>query len=250
MRQREQQEQECSAQERVSLCASLRDRPETVTQMLLHGELDIIPFQCPRGTVMTPEDRALVPLRNTPPSHSSEGRHRIRRTCLLIGSFIGVSLSAYFVVKHLQLPSACLKGGCDGPANAWLSLRKTWPRNLSDGTHILKYLDLFGFSRPPSDSDNTTIPNRENRNLLGSISSSNDPSRDPQLVIAGKMTIDDGTANIGQYNLKTKEWSLTERIQLSLYNSYSGGEVYSLLANHTFLTSGDSESSDDDSTKR
>jgi hypothetical protein len=57
--------------------------------------------------------------------------------------------------------------------------------------------------------------------------------RDPQLVIAGKMIVDDAPCNIAQFNLKNQEWSLTERIQLSLYNSYSGGEVYSLLANHT-----------------
>ena len=56
---------------------------------------------------------------------------------------------------------------------------------------------------------------------------------DAQLVIAGKMSVDDGPCNIAQYNLKTNQWSLSERIQLSLYNSYSGGEVYSLLANHT-----------------
>ena len=47
------------------------------------------------------------------------------------------------------------------------------------------------------------------------------------------MSIAGGPCNIAQYNLKTGEWGLDERIQLSLYNSYSGGEVYSLLANHT-----------------
>jgi hypothetical protein len=57
--------------------------------------------------------------------------------------------------------------------------------------------------------------------------------RDAQLVIAGKMSVDDGPCNIAQFNLKSNRWSLSERIQLSLYNSYSGGEVYSLLANHT-----------------
>lgn len=61
----------------------------------------------------------------------------------------------------------------------------------------------------------------------------NDDYKDPQLVIAGKMAVQDAPCNIGQYNLKKKQWSLTECIQLSLYNSYSGGEVYSLLANHT-----------------
>jgi hypothetical protein len=69
---------------------------------------------------------------------------------------------------------------------------------------------------------------------------------DPTLVIAGKMTVEDGPCNIAQYNIKTGEWSLTERIQLSLYNSYSGGEVYSLLANHTITTT----SVNDDSIER
>ena len=70
------------------------------------------------------------------------------------------------------------------------------------------------------------------------ISSSDDdgPLKDPLLVIAGKMSVEDGACNIAQLNLKTGRWSLTQRIQLSLYNSYSGGEVYSLLANHTITT--------------
>jgi hypothetical protein len=59
------------------------------------------------------------------------------------------------------------------------------------------------------------------------------PPKDPQLVVAGKLTVADGPCNVAQMNLKTGEWSLQQRIQLSLYNSYSGGEVYSLLANHT-----------------
>eukprot|EP00578_Thalassiosira_sp_NH16_P016765 CAMPEP_0181115926 /NCGR_PEP_ID=MMETSP1071-20121207/21683_1 /TAXON_ID=35127 /ORGANISM="Thalassiosira sp., Strain NH16" /LENGTH=1104 /DNA_ID=CAMNT_0023200147 /DNA_START=959 /DNA_END=4276 /DNA_ORIENTATION=- len=63
-----------------------------------------------------------------------------------------------------------------------------------------------------------------------------DPPKDPQLVIAGKMTVEDGSCNVAQLNLKTGRWSLRQRIQLSLYNSYSGGEVYSLLANHSIVT--------------
>eukprot|EP00546_Thalassionema_frauenfeldii_P013997 CAMPEP_0178929612 /NCGR_PEP_ID=MMETSP0786-20121207/20717_1 /TAXON_ID=186022 /ORGANISM="Thalassionema frauenfeldii, Strain CCMP 1798" /LENGTH=851 /DNA_ID=CAMNT_0020605929 /DNA_START=723 /DNA_END=3278 /DNA_ORIENTATION=- len=47
------------------------------------------------------------------------------------------------------------------------------------------------------------------------------------------MSVVDASCNIAQLNLATDEWGLKERIQLSLYNSYSGGEVYSLLANHT-----------------
>jgi len=55
----------------------------------------------------------------------------------------------------------------------------------------------------------------------------------PKLVIAGQMAVEEGPCNIAQLNLDTDVWSLSERIQLSLYNSYSGGEVYHLLANHT-----------------
>jgi hypothetical protein len=60
-----------------------------------------------------------------------------------------------------------------------------------------------------------------------------EPPQGPTLVIAGKMTVADAPCNIAQMDLNSHEWSLTERIQLSLYNSYSGGEVYSLLANYT-----------------
>ena len=58
-------------------------------------------------------------------------------------------------------------------------------------------------------------------------------SSNSKLVIAGKMSIIDGPCNIAELDLQSGEWSLKERIQLSLYNSYSGGEVYYLLANHT-----------------
>lgn len=55
-----------------------------------------------------------------------------------------------------------------------------------------------------------------------------------KLVIAGKMTVGDTFCNIAQLDLSEGEWNIHDRIQLSLYNSYSGGEVYLLLVNHTF----------------
>lgn len=58
--------------------------------------------------------------------------------------------------------------------------------------------------------------------------------KNSKLVIAGKMTVLDTFCNVAELDLKEQEWALQERIQLSLYNSYSGGEVYSLLVNHTF----------------
>lgn len=124
-----------------------------------------------------------------------------------------------------------------------LRYNDSYPKvNSSTGVAILDYLDLYRWSNHSfveSKQDkykypkNTTRHLQENRHLLGT--SSGDPSDYPQLVVAGKITVEGGPCNIAQFNLKTKEWSLTERIQLSLYNSYSGGEVYSLLANHTFL---------------
>ncbi|KAL3815584.1 hypothetical protein ACHAXA_001563 [Cyclostephanos tholiformis] len=63
-----------------------------------------------------------------------------------------------------------------------------------------------------------------------------EPLTDPQLVIAGQMTVDDEPCNIAQLNLMTGKWSLRQRILLTSYKSYSGGEVYSLLANHSLVT--------------
>lgn len=70
-----------------------------------------------------------------------------------------------------------------------------------------------------------------------STSSSRSSNYSSLLVVAGKMSVEGEPCNIAQYNLKTGEWNLDERIQLSLYNSYSGGEVYNLLANYTFAPS-------------
>ena len=102
------------------------------------------------------------------------------------------------------------------------------------------------YENGPSSAQKRRILSRSRADPSGSSSSSSSSSSSgsskkgntnyPQLVIAGKMTVDDALCNIAQYNLRTNEWSLTERIQLSLYNSYSGGEVYSLLANHTDQT--------------
>ena len=78
-----------------------------------------------------------------------------------------------------------------------------------------------------SSSSSGNPKDKHGRQLAGSM------EQGAQLVIAGKMTVEEGPCNIAQFNLKTNTWSLTERIQLSLYNSYSGGEVYSLLANHS-----------------
>lgn len=100
---------------------------------------------------------------------------------------------------------------------------------LQRPSRLLQSSTSYANSDPSSSSSDT--------NLSPSDSAvPNTPPKDPQLVVAGKLTVADGPCNVAQMNLKTGEWSLQQRIQLSLYNSYSGGEVYSLLANHTFTT--------------
>lgn len=91
---------------------------------------------------------------------------------------------------------------------------------------LASYFDLFF----PIRRNYTSSTDRTNDRRLATETSK---LKDPQLVIAGKMIVENAPCNIAQYDMKDKQWSLEERIQLSLYNSYSGGEVYSLLANHT-----------------
>ena len=112
------------------------------------------------------------------------------------------------------------------------------PRHIFPTDGIRMYLNMFDqkFQKQRNSSaawdQSTSIGRRLSLVQLDPPSAKNSPT----LVIAGKMTVEGGPCNIAQYNLKTGEWSLSERIQLSLYNSYSGGEVYSLLANHTYST--------------
>ncbi len=90
-------------------------------------------------------------------------------------------------------------------------------------------------STTPSGKPAPASPPTSSKPDSGSTSTDDIP-KDPQLVIAGKMVVEDGACNIAQLNLRSEKWSLQQRIQLSLYNSYSGGEVYSMLANHTIVT--------------
>jgi hypothetical protein len=130
-------------------------------------------------------------------------------SCKNIFSFCGESLSNACGDQHT----------CGRPNNRWTAfLRGRSQRPL---TGISAYFNLFGRQQ------------QSIHHLSGDSSSSHAYFSGPQLVIAGKMTVEDGPCNIAQLNLKNNEWSLSERIQLSLYNSYSGGEVYSLLANHS-----------------
>jgi hypothetical protein len=69
--------------------------------------------------------------------------------------------------------------------------------------------------------------------LSGTRSTNINDRKGPKLVIAGMMKVGDRPCNIAQMSLTSGNWSLQELTQLSLYNSYSGGEVYYILANHT-----------------
>jgi len=105
------------------------------------------------------------------------------------------------------------------------------------------YLDLFGGRETFRDESEITITPTQmkaidpRKRMLADSSTStqrySSRNNGPKLVIAGQMAVEEGPCNIAQLNLDTDVWSLSERIQLSLYNSYSGGEVYHLLANHT-----------------
>lgn len=110
--------------------------------------------------------------------------------------------------------------------NITSSLRSTFQLPLWTAGGIQAYMELF------RENKRRSTRTHSRRYLLEDRSIPRGPTG-PTLVIAGKMSVEDGPCNIAQYDLKTGQWSLTERIQLSLYNSYSGGEVYSLLANHT-----------------
>ncbi|CAB9497840.1 Ephrin type-B receptor 3 (Fragment) [Seminavis robusta] len=191
-----------------------------------------------------------------------------KRRYKFIGGIFAVSLSAAVLLdwarcRHIQ-------GSCDKAILLpWIS--QLYPKTKQQSRAILDFLDIFWLTTNTSSSidqamahnhpTTTKMQQRTNnhlqhsssipRHLLGSTGSGDSTaSHYPQLVVAGKMTVEDGPCNIAQYNLKSQEWSLTQRIQLSLYNSYSGGEVYSLLANHTFLPFADSEEEDDDTSKR
>lgn len=88
----------------------------------------------------------------------------------------------------------------------------------------------------PDDTDSSPEKSTNSRTLSdGSSWGPFFPSKsDAKLVIAGKVRVAERECNIAQLNLGPGNWSLKERIQLSLYDSSSEGQVYSLLANHTF----------------
>ena len=177
----------------------------------------------------------------------------IRRT--LIGGLLGglVALVCLLLAHHLFpsfLPSLSVSL-CSSrifPYAATSLQPHVHIRGQPPPTGIAAYFNLFTSRHSSSAMDHnshassTSSKNgsRRSRDLAESA------IHDTQLVIAGKMTVDEQPCNIAQLNLRTNEWSMTERIQLSLYNSYSGGEVYSLLANHTSLVRPADDQQEDD----
>jgi hypothetical protein len=140
------------------------------------------------------------------------------------GSFVG----GCFALLLIALPALDVSSeSCGGPGSACATSQQWKPslRSKLSLEGITSYLNLFG-SPTQELGEETTSRHRK-------LSDEKRKSRGPTLVIAGKMSVENAPCNIAQFDLNKQEWSLEERIQLSLYNSYSGGEVYMLLANHT-----------------
>jgi hypothetical protein len=169
-------------------------------------------------------------------------KKRRRRNCWFLGGILAAALSAVGLLNyagyHLQQAESDRDILQYDSWMPWLFRAVQVPNRPSTAKAILDYLDLFRFANN-SPQIHKNRPSKGQRQYLHQrrrLASSGDTViRGSQLVVAGKMTVEDAPCNIAQLNLKTNEWSLAQRIQLSLYNSYSGGEVYSLLANHTFL---------------
>jgi len=149
-----------------------------------------------------------------------------------------------------------------GGADVWWRLREKGAISHRDG-HVIADLLLDGTVERVTTNETQRLQERKRRRQrqryrrkLQTPSMSPPPPTGPplpalkgskaKLVIAGKMMVEEGQCNVAQLDLGAGEWSLTERIQLSLYNSYSGGEVYMMLANNTFppVLKQDEDSSD------
>jgi preprotein translocase subunit Sss1 len=143
-------------------------------------------------------------------------------------------ISSWVTSSTTRITGTCPDKTCHLPDNNQI-------RGGAQKLGVEAYLDLYGRpSTSPDKVEENSIRSRsatrdsKRRLILSDLLSSSSSSKNaPKLVIAGKISVDDGSCNIGQLNLDTKEWSTVQRIQLSLYNSYAGGEVYFLLANHT-----------------
>eukprot|EP00980_Cylindrotheca_fusiformis_P012670 scaffold3103_cov136-Cylindrotheca_fusiformis.AAC.8 len=150
-------------------------------------------------------------------------RHGLIRR-LIIGAFLGGSVAFVLLFGALDY-NPCLFSPDSCSAKTILATTQYSRGQASPPTIFEDDIDVSPSGMSPATVDDGF----QTRRQLASESHNSDP----QLVIAGKMVVEDAPCNIAQYDLKSNNWSLEERIQLSLYNSYSGGEVYALLANHT-----------------
>ena len=168
------------------------------------------------------------------------------------------SLFSWFCL--FQVKGTCLVDieKATSEVDVWSRLRELGVITKSDEYGIMDLMLINEFAKPRSNSTLNHSWRQRRRHLESNPSSS--PMGPPlpmfkgskaKLVIAGKMIVEEGQCNIAQFDMGTGYWSLTERIQLSLYNSYSGGEVYMMIANHTLgfggSGSGDYEHEDDSS---
>jgi hypothetical protein len=190
--------------------------------------IDVVQVEIPTTQLTSSEEEERTPSRTHPAAfpphqrddeysgHGDAERGRKRRTiyCSAVGGgTVGGCISLLVILYQFAFQPG--HKSCPVVRGGW----------CSSSSGIQTYLDLFA---PKSW---TTIKRTPQRRKLADQQATN--RRDPTLVIAGKMSVEDAPCNIAQYDLRTDEWSLSQRIQLSLYNSFSGGEVYSLLANHT-----------------
>lgn len=107
-------------------------------------------------------------------------------------------------------------------------------REVHDAQH--RRLSWGIFSRKANDSSGNKGDSEDVSNFLDLTKEDTNFGTGPsKLVIAGQMIVDESECNIAQLDLTTNQIDKDERIQLSLYNSYSGGEVYSLLANQSYI---------------
>ena len=202
-------------------------------------------------------------IRKEEPDNNNDNKNTFQTTTLIRRAILGGLAGGYItlcclLLVHLVYPSAlphfsrvvCPRGFCHDWNNQQ-QLEGSIRGAPSPPTGVDSYLNHFGAGTP----HNSTLLSPSKRTLAQKTHhpqshqhhhhqqqrqqqtqrklASSFKDQDPELVIAGKMMVEDGPCNIAQLDLKTSKWSLIQRIQLSLYNSYSGGEVYSLLANYT-----------------
>lgn len=153
--------------------------------------------------------------------------------------------SPFASFKGLWRPNGLRWGRAD-PSYSWRRLADLGAVGLDGsqgGASDYRYDEDSATAGPvPAEADRQGRRKLQSFSYAGGISSSTSSDSEdgkadkpgPKLVIAGRMTVESGQCNVAEMNLENNDWSTKQRIQLSLYNSYSGGEVYSMLPNHTF----------------